>query len=300
MTTKPHPLADLGAIVVCTLAWGTTWYAITHQLGVVDPVASIVYRFALAAGPLFLWCLVRREPVTLNGAQHVQAFGLGVSTFAINYVFVYWAEASVSSAVVAVIFAALAFVNLVAFRIAFGQRASAGAWIAALLGVAGIAILSWGEITQSHLDAQTWAGIGLTFAGVAGSAIGNIFARRSEMIGAPIAAFTAWAMLYGVVVLIAFGTLRGVEWRFDLRAPYVLSLLYLSIFGSVVAFLLYYGLARRRGYAVASYISALTPPLAMLISSVFEAKHWSAYAFGGVAFVLAGQWLLLRSRKDHN
>jgi drug/metabolite transporter (DMT)-like permease len=300
MSSKVHPLPDLGAIVVCTLAWGTTWFAITHQLGVVDPVVSIVYRFALAAGLLFLWCLLRREPISLNRAQHLQAVGLGLFTFTLNYVFVYWAEARVSSAVVAVIFASLAFVNLIAFRIVFGQRAGVSAWIAALLGIAGIAILSWGEVTQSQFDAATWTGIGLTFAGVVGSAIGNVFARRGEAIGAPVAASTAWAMLYGVLILAAFGLARGVEWRFDMRAPYVLSLLYLSIFGSVIAFLLYYGLARRRGYATASYISALTPPVAMFISAVFEDKHWSLYAYGGVAFVLAGQWLLLRSRKDHN
>lgn len=300
MSAKAHPLADLGAIVVCTLAWGTTWYAITQQLGVVDPVASVVYRFVLAAALLFAWCALRREPLGLTRGQHMEALGLGVSTFAINYIFVYWAEARVSSAVVAVLFASLAFVNLVLFRIVFGQRASIGAWIAALLGICGIAILSWGEIAQASFDASTWYGIGLVFVGVAGSAIGNVYARRGQDIGAPIAASTAWAMVYGVVTLIALGVWRGVDWHFDTRAPYVVSLLYLAVIGSVVAFLLYYGLARRRGYATASYISALTPPLAMLISTVFEGKQWSAHAFVGVVFVLAGQWLLLRSRKDPN
>jgi drug/metabolite transporter (DMT)-like permease len=300
MSGKVHPLADLGAIAICTLAWGTTWYAITHQLGVVDPVASVVYRFALAAALLFAWCRFRREPVALSGAQHVEALGLGVSTFAINYLFVYWAEERVSSAVVAVLFASLAFVNLILFRAVFGQRASAGAWVATLLGVAGIAILSWGEVTQSRFDARTWTGIALTFVGVAGSAIGNVFARRGQEIGTPVAASTAWAMTYGVVALILFGLVRGVEWGMDVGFPYIASLIYLAVFGSVIAFLLYYGLARRRGYAVASYISALTPPLAMVISAVFEAKHWSVFAFGGVALVLAGQWLLLRSRNDHN
>lgn len=300
MSAKVHPLADLGAIVVCTLAWGSTWYAITHQLGAVDPVASVVYRFVLAAALLFAWCLLRRETVALTGPQHLEALGLGVSTFAINYIFVYWAEARVSSAVVAVLFASLAFVNLILFRFAFGDRARPTAWIAALLGIGGIAILSWGEIAQASFDASAWYGLALAFVGVAGSAIGNVYARRGQAIGTPIAASTAWAMVYGVGTLIVLGVVRGIEWTFDFRAPYVASLLYLSVIGSVVAFLLYYGLARRRGYATASYISALTPPVAMLISALYEDKQWSLYAYGGVAFVLAGQWLLLRSRNDHN
>jgi drug/metabolite transporter (DMT)-like permease len=77
----------------------------------------------------------------------------------------------------------------------------------------------------------------------------------------------------------------------------MLSLLHLSLNGSVVAFVLYYGLARRRGYSTASYISALTPPLAMLISSLLEGKSWGALALGGIVLVLAGQWLLLRARR---
>ena len=110
---------DLAAIGICTLAWGTTWYAITHQLGVVDPVVSITYRFALAAGLLFAWCALRRESMALTPAQHMAAFGVGLFTFAIDYPLVYWAEERVTSAVVAVVFAALAFVNLVTFRVVF-------------------------------------------------------------------------------------------------------------------------------------------------------------------------------------
>jgi len=72
---------DLAAIVVCTLAWGTTWFAITKQLGVVDPVVSITYRFALAAALLFAWGALRRESLALNRAQHLAAFGVGFFTF---------------------------------------------------------------------------------------------------------------------------------------------------------------------------------------------------------------------------
>ena len=93
---------DLAAIVVCTLAWGTTWFAITKQLGVVDPVVSVTYRFALAAVLLFAWGALRRERLLLNRAQHLAAFGVGLFTFAIDYSFVYWAEERVTSAVVAV------------------------------------------------------------------------------------------------------------------------------------------------------------------------------------------------------
>ncbi|MCL4714060.1 MAG: EamA family transporter [Hyphomonadaceae bacterium] len=288
---------DIAATAVCTLAWGTTWYAITHQLGVVDPVVSITYRFALAAALLVAWCALRGETLKLSRAQHAAAFGIGLFTFAIDYAFVYWAEERVTSAVVAVVFAAMAFVNLILFRLAFSQRASMLAWIAAGFGVIGVALLSWEEIASAQMSARAWTGIGLTLAGVLAAAIGNVYARRVELAGAGVAASTAWAMAYGAGLLALFALFTGKTWAFEFTWPYVLSLLHLAVVGSVIAFLLYYGLARRRGYALASYISALTPPVAMTVSALFEGKSWGALALGGVALVLFGQVLLMRARK---
>ena len=288
---------DVAAILICTLAWGTTWYAITLQLGVVDPVISVTYRFTLAAVLLFAWCLVRGESLALTRAQHAAAFGVGVSTFTINYALVYLAEQWVTSAVVAIVFAAMAFMNLIGFRIAFGQRASLLAWIAALLGIAGICLLSWDEVMSANFDTLAMTGIGLTLVGVAASVVGNIYARRGELAGSTIAASTGWAMAYGAAVLALFALVTGKPWAFEFTPAYIFSLLHLSLIGSVIAFLMYYGLARRRGYALASYISALAPLVAMVVSTLFEGKSWGVLALGGVALVLFGQFLLLRSRR---
>src|SRR5690606_20527494 len=137
----------------------------------------------------------------------------------------------------------------------------------------------------------------ITLAGVLAAAVGNVFARRGELAGASVVASTAWAMAYGAVLLALFAGASGRAWTFELSWAYVLSLLHLAVVGSVVAFALYYGLARRRGYATASYISALTPPLAMLISAMLEGKSWGLFALGGVVLVLVGQVLLLRSKR---
>lgn len=288
---------DLASIVICTLAWGTTWFAITLQLGVVDPVVSITYRFAFAALLLFAWGALRREKLMLNRAQHLAAFGVGLFTFAIDYAFVYWAEERVTSAVVAVVFAAMAFVNLAVFRVVFGQRAPLMAWAAAGLGVLGVGLLSWEEIVSANMSERALAGIGLTLAGVFAAAIGNVYARKGELAGAGVVASTGWAMGYGASLLAVFAVATGKTWAFEFTAPYILSLLHLSVVGSVIAFALYYGLARRRGYATASYISALTPPLAMFVSAMLEDKSWGLFALGGVVLVLLGQVLLLRSKR---
>jgi drug/metabolite transporter (DMT)-like permease len=289
---------DLAAIVICTLCWGTTWYAITLQFGVVDPIVSVSYRFALAAVLLFAWCAIRRETIWLTPAQHLWAFGVGFVTFSINYPLVYFAEQRVTSAVVAVMFASMAFINLIGFRLAFGQRAPLLAWAAAGLGIAGVGALSWEEIAAANFGVRAMTGIALTLLAVVAAVIGNIFARRNEMLNVGVAASTGWAMGYGALILAVFATATGRAWVFEPTWEYTLSLLHLTLNGSVIAFVLYYGLARRRGYATASYISALAPPVAMLVSTLFEAKTWGALAIGGIVLVLSGQWLLLRAKRS--
>ena len=284
--------ADYAALAVCSLIWGTTWFAITKQLGAVPPAVSVVYRFALAAALFFGLCLVQRRSLRLTAAQHRVVFLQGLFTFAVDYLFVYLAEGRVPSAVVAVGFASLALVNLILFRVALGQAASRGAWAGALLGVVGVLVLSYGE-----LGAGAGAAVGLGFVAIAvlGAAIGNLFAFKAQLRGVEVAPGTAWAMAYGAAILAVYALVTGAPWRFEATPAYVGSLVYLSVFGSVVAFFLYFSLARRRGYALAAYVSALTPGIAMLVSALFEGARWGWSALAGLALVLGGQVLLIRA-----
>lgn len=287
-------LALLG-VGTCAMIWGTTWFAITLQLGTVDPIASVVWRFGLAAIVLFAGCLVTGRRIRLTRAQHLAALGQGGFVFALSYAFVYASEQRVASAIVAVIFAALAFLNLVLFRVVAGQKAAPMAWAGACLGLFGVAVLSASEIVGAHLGAGALVGIGFAIIAVSCSTIGNYFAWRGQIAGAAVIPATAWAMAYGTALLGLYGLATGVHWSFEPTPAYLFSLLYLSIFGSVVAFVIYFTLARSRGYALASYISALTPPIAMLVSVLFEGARFGWPALAGLALVLAGQALLIRA-----
>ena len=262
-------LAVLG-VAVCALIWGTTWFAITLQLGTVDPVASVVWRFGLAAIVLFAVCLATGRRIRLSRSQHLAALGQGAFVFAISYAFVYASEQRVASAIVAVIFAALAFLNLVLFRVVAGQKAAPIAWAGACLGLLGVAVLSASEIVGARMESAALIGIGFAIIAVTSSTVGNYFAWRGQVAGAAVIPATAWAMAYGTGILGVYGLATGVHWSIELTAAYLGSLLYLSLLGSVVAFVIYFTIARSRGYALASYISALTPPIAMLVSVLFE------------------------------
>lgn len=284
-------------VALCALIWGTTWYAITWQLGAVDPIVSVVWRFGLAAVVLFAGCLVTGRSIRLTKTQHLAALGQGALVFSLSYAFVYQSEQRVASAIVAVIFAALAFLNLVLFRVVAGQKAARASWMGAGFGIVGVAVLSGSAIIAADMGRHALIGVGMAVTAVSASALGNYFAWKGQTAGAPVIAQTAWAMGYGAALLAIFGVATGVHWSIELTPGYLLSLAYLSLFGSVIAFVIYFTLARSQGYALASYISALTPPIAMLVSVLFEGAHFGWPAFVGLALVLSGQALMIRAPK---
>jgi drug/metabolite transporter (DMT)-like permease len=290
-------LAGVGGVMICATIWGTTWYAITLQLGTVATLASIVWRFGMASAVLFLGCLVFRQNLKLTRAQHLAALAQGAFAFSISYSFTYASEGHVASAIVAVTFAALTFLNLVLFRVAAGQRAAAASWGGAILGLVGVAVLSGGEVLSAGFDGEAALGVGLALIATTASAFGNFFAWKGQQKGSAAIPSTAWAMAYGTGLLALYGLATGVEFTIDPSFTYVGSLLYLSLFGSVIAFGLYFTIARMIGYAMASYVSALTPPVAMLVSVLFEGAHFGWTALAGLLLVLSGQALMIRAPK---
>lgn len=293
----PADLRSVGSVAVCSLIWGTTWYAITLQLGEVDPTASVAYRFALASAALFLFCLIRGEPISLTPRQHLPVFGQGLLTFSIQYSMVYEAERHIASAVVAVIFAGLAFANLVLFRLLLGQKADWRAWLGAGLGVLGVAAMFLAELRRAGGGEQAVFGLVIALIAMVIAASGNLAAWKAQREGAPVLSSVAWAMAYGAGLVFIYGLVTGVRFDFEWTAGYVGSLLYLSLFGSVVAFALYFMLARAKGYALASYISAITPPIALGMSVILEGARFGWEAVAGLMLVLAGQVLLIRAPK---
>jgi drug/metabolite transporter (DMT)-like permease len=290
-------LRSLSSVVICSLIWGTTWYAITLQLGVVDPSASVAYRFAIAAACLFLFCWIRKEPIALTKRQHIAVFGQGVLTFSIQYSMVYEAEQHIASAVVAVIFAGLAFANLALFRILLGQKADWRAWVGAGLGVVGVAAMFVAELRRAGGGEEAVFGLVIALIAMVIAASGNLAAWKAQKEGAPVLSSVAWAMAYGAGLVFLYGLVTGVSFTFEMTAAYIGSLLYLSIFGSVIAFALYFMLARAKGYALASYISAITPPIALGMSVIFEDARFGWEAVLGIALVIGGQILLIRAPK---
>jgi drug/metabolite transporter (DMT)-like permease len=131
--------------MACVLIWGSTWIAITFQLGMVPAELSVAYRFGASALILFAWCAARKLPLRYAAAEHRVFLLSGLLMFGINYVLVYYSEMYVSSGLVAVLFSTMVFMNIIGARVFFGAPMRGIVVAAALLGFAGIVLVFWPE-----------------------------------------------------------------------------------------------------------------------------------------------------------
>ena len=279
---------------IATAIWGSTWLAIKFQLGVVAPQASVAYRFALAAVLLAAWCAARGQPLAMSGRAHRWLALQGATFFGLNYVAVYVAERYVASGLVAVIFSTIVFMTPIGTRLAFGTPISGRLALGGALGVLGVALLFLPELRAAGQGGDAALGVAYAFGATIIAAIGNLVSMRLQRDGVPLFPGTAWGMAYGAVTAAIAATIGGVTWSFDARLPYVLSLAYLAILGSVVAFGAYFLLLRKVGPGPASFVGVSTPVLAMVLSTLFEDYRWTGVAVAGVLLAVAGNVIALR------
>src|SRR5436190_12766097 len=287
----PSPVA---LFMTSTVIWGSTWLAIKFQLGNVAPDASVAYRFALAALLLAGWCALSGRSLRFDARSHAFIALQGVLMFGLNYVGVYWAEVYAKSGLVAVLFSTIVFMNPIGAHFLFGTPLTSRTLVAAVLGVAGVALLFVPELTQASQGGEATLGIALGLGATGVASAGNFAAMRNQRAGVPVLSGTAWGMAYGALVAALVAAARGAAWTFDTSSSYVLSLVYLAVFGSVAAFVAYLTLLQQVGLGPASYVGVATPVIAMLAFTAFEGYRWTPLGAFGVVLAIAGNWLALK------
>jgi drug/metabolite transporter (DMT)-like permease len=281
--------------VIAVLIWGSTWFAIEFQLGVVEPEVSIVYRYLAAAGILFAWCKIKGLSLVFNLKSHRWFALMGLLMFCLNYVLAYRAQIYITSALSAIAFSAMLWMNIINSRLFFGIRVNARIYLGALLGIAGIVVLFGPQIAHVSLADGVFYGSVLALCGALMASFGNMASQAAQKSNLPVVQSNAWSMLYGGLLTGVLAILRGQPFIFDSSPGYVISLAYLIIFGSVVAFGAYLTLLGRIGAHRAGYATVMFPVVALGLSMLFEGLSLDVYIAVGFALVLLGNVLVLRS-----
>jgi drug/metabolite transporter (DMT)-like permease len=285
---------------ICSLIWGSTYYAITLQLGDIPPAVSVVYRFALAAGVLFALSRLRGHKLWLPWRVQRWTLLQGFLTFGLSYVCTYNAERFLVSALVAVLYALMVFWTPVCARLAFGTPIARRTWSAGAAATAGVVLLFWHSIASAlhGMDGgQFLLGLALGIVATFSSSAGSVVVGKVRAESDNVMLTTAWSMAWGTGMVALWCVVSGQRFVLPHTASYVFGLLHLAIFGSVVAFLCYFTLISRIGSHKAVYITVITPPLSVLLSVRLEGYQPGALEWLGMAICLGSvAWAVLGPR----
>jgi drug/metabolite transporter (DMT)-like permease len=280
--------------LLTVLIWGSTWIAIKYQLGEVSVLVSIAHRSMLAALLVFAALLLRRKGLRLGRREHLLVLAQGLLLFSGNYVFIYTATAYLTSGLVAVVFSTMVILNMVGGAVFLGIPMSRMVAVGGAVGLAGMVLLFLPELRAFSLSDASFRALLLCFAGTCCASLGNMVAARNTRAGLPVLLCNAWGMFYGASALYLLALALGHTITLEDRPSYLLSLGYLAVFGSVLAFWAYVTLIGRLGPDRAAYSSLLFPVVALLISTVAEGYQWSLPALAGLVLVVLGNWLVMR------
>ena len=278
------------------LCWSPTWYLIKFQFGVVDPLISIFYRFFIASIIVFIFLILSKKKMSFNLHQHLSFLLLGVTLFSLNYIFFYLANTYLISGIVTIAFSTILIMNILGERIYFKIKSSKETLFAAGFGIVGILIIFGNELLNFRLEDKTHIGIILSFIATFWASTGNLVHQKNSKDKIPFIQSIAYGMLYGSLFTLIVAKFRGAEIIFDNSISYILSFLYLSIIGSVVAFYLYLKLLDNIGSARAGYIGVIMPIIALIISTIFEGLQWTNNLIIGLPVLIFGCVLILNQK----
>lgn len=279
------------------LIWGTSWYAIKFQLGVVSADVSVAYRFILAAAIMLCFCRLRGLNLKFELTDHGFFLLQGLFLFSLNYILFYHSTFVITTGLIAVIFTSMLIFNTINSAVLFKTTITAWFIVAATMGIAGICLIFLPEIQKLNFDNATLYAVLLAFAGSYSASLGNMASMRNQRHGIPVIQANTWGMIYGSVMTCIYAMGRGSAFNFDFSAGYILSLFYLSSLASVVAFWSYLTLLGRIGAGNAAYATVIFPIVALIISTLFENYEWSLTALAGVIISLSGNLLVLKDTR---
>jgi drug/metabolite transporter (DMT)-like permease len=277
-------------IILC-LIWGSTWLAIKIGLDDAPPFWSAGIRFLIASLILAVYSKARKYRFPSSLKEFVKVAVPGALSYAFSYMAVYYAEVYIDSALAGVLFAGFPFfIAFYTMLLIKEEKLHALGWLGLLIGFAGIVVVFYDSLQESVFQ---WTGVLLVVAAAAASAYGTVYIKL-YLAEYQITAMSAVQMLAGALIMLLSALIFESLYDFSLTAKSVFSILFLALFGTVVAFWGYYWLLRRIKIMILSQIAFITPLIAIILGVLIRSESFSGFDIIGSAMILTGVFLVIR------
>lgn len=294
MYLHPMKISNPLLFIIPTLIWGSTFFVIKFQVGTVAPIWSVSYRFVLAGVFLLAYAKITKIDLNFTLRQHLRIALQGILLFGVNYWFTYLAEQELTSALVAVAFSGVIFLNIIFGTLLLKRKTQGKVYLGAFIGGMGTALLFYQDLRTIDAQLLPVASLIFCFLAVVIASLGNIASAANQQVSIPVVPANAFGMLYGGILMATIGGISGTPLSFDLSLEYVGSLLYLTVFGSIIAFGTYLTLVGKIGPDKAAYVLISIPVIAMTLSAAFENFQLTYLVGVGMVFILIGNYIVLK------
>lgn len=278
--------ARLVWLLLCVI-WGSTWLFIKLGLSDLPPLTFAGIRFVIACAILFTLIRVRNIPLPASRRDWLLLAITGVLSFSLNYGLLFWGEQYISSGL-----AALLQATIPAFGLVFAhfhlphERMTWSKTFGVVLGVFGVAVIFSNQLAIAGEKALAGS-VALVLSAVF-VAYSNVLVKAYGRKLEP-AILAAGQMFFGLIPLLLIGIpLEGNPFDFRWSPLAVVSLLYLAVVGSVIAFLLYYWLVHNMDVTKTMLIALVTPVVAVALGMVVLGEDLSWRTIAGGIMIMAG------------
>lgn len=284
-------------LLLC-LIWGSTWLFIKLGLSDLPPFTFAGIRFVIASAILFALIKAWRLPLPHTRADWLLLAMTGVLSFSVNYGAVFWGEQHVSSGLAALLQATIPVFGLVIAHFYLpGEQMTPAKIFGVVMGVAGVGVIFSNQLSVAGPKAL--AGCAALVVGSASAAYANVLVKaRGAKLNPAILA--GGQMVFGLIPLLLVGiSLEANPFHYRWTGMAVVSLFYLAIVGSVIAFLLYYWLVQHMEVTKTMLIALVTPVFAVILGMLVlnEKLDWRTVAGGAMIMSGIGLIVLRRARK---
>lgn len=284
-------------LLLC-LIWGTTWIFIKIGLENLPPITFASARFLLAAILLAIIIKIQKLPSPQTAKEWKLIALTGILQFTINYSLVFWSEQYISSGLAAVLQAMITVFGLVlAWFFLPTEKITLLKIFSVILGIVGVAVIFFEQLQVNSFDA---------FAGCVAIVIGAYAAAQASILvkakgsGMHPASLVFWQMICGTPPLIVYALLKeGNPLDLQWTTTAIFCVVYLTIFGTIAAFWLYYWLLSKIESTKAMMISLVTPLIAVIIGAVFLGETLPPQTVFGGILILASIGLIVFKKKSN-